>query len=194
MSLSETPSHINPAQLNEQDGTGSILVHLPVAKIFHWTTTVLVLAMFVSGIVMTQLGGGWFGDLLFAAHKLFGVCVLLLVVSRLAYRFVSRLRGLWQPQIGNRLIHRMLYGACILVPLLGWAGISDFGARGTLFGLTLPSIWPEGAGYSGALLSAHTWLAFGLIAAVVLHIGMALQDYVLRGAAGQSGNERISNS
>jgi cytochrome b561 len=143
----------------------------------------------VSGVVMTQLGGGWFGDLLFATHKLFGVAVFFLVTGRLAYRVAARLRGKWLPQIGNHIIHRILYAACILVPLLGWAGISDFGARGTLFGLTLPSIWPEGAGYSSMLLSAHTWLAFGLMAAVVVHIGVALQDYVMRGSTGQITDE-----
>jgi cytochrome b561 len=186
MSFLERPSPLASQFEQKQDESNRAMLHLPVAKIFHWTTTVLVLAMFVSGIVMTQLGGGRFGDTLFAAHKLFGVCVLVLIVIRLGYRAVERLRGNWLPQVGNHAIHRTLYAACILVPLLGWMGISDFGARGTLFGLTLPSIWPEGAGYSSILLSAHTWLAFALIAAVVIHIGIAVQDSVMRGSAGQS--------
>jgi cytochrome b561 len=189
MSLLEQPSQLTAPVVNERNDFNHTRLHLPVAKIFHWATTVLVLGMFVSGVVMTQLGGGWFGDLLFAAHKLFGVGVLLLVSARVAYRVSARLRGKWLPQIGNHFIHFALYATCVLVPLLGWMGISDFGARGTLFGLTLPSIWPEGAGYSSILLSAHTWLAFGLIVAVVIHIGIALQDYVMRGTAGQSVGE-----
>lgn len=81
-------------------------------------------------------------------------------------------------------MHRVLYAVAILTPLLGWAGISDFGARETLFGIVLPSIWPEGLGYDGWLFAAHAFAAFGLIALVVLHIALALQDYVMRGEAG----------
>jgi len=30
------------------------------------------------------------------------------------------------------------------------------------------------------MLSVHAWLAFGLLALVALHIGNALQDYMMR--------------
>ncbi len=40
----------------------------------------------------------------------------------------------------------------------------------------------EGTGYAGLLFSAHAWLAFGLIALVAVHIGIALNDYIQRGA------------
>lgn len=163
----------------------SILSHLPVAVIFHWTTAVLVLLMFTSGIVMTQLGGGALADFLSSAHKLTGFCLLVLILARLAYRVQARLRGHWLPQIGNHTVHRVLYASMVLVPLLGWVGISDYGARETLFGIVLPKIWPEGLGYDHWLFSAHVWMAFGLIALVVIHIGVALQDYVMRGQAGQ---------
>jgi cytochrome b561 len=163
----------------------SMASHLPVAAILHWTMAVLVLLMFTSGIIMTQLGGGALANFLAPVHKLTGACLLVLLLARLVYRIQARLRGHWHQQAGNRAIHRALYAALILVPLLGWAGISDFGARETLFGIKLPPIWPEGLGYDNWLFSAHAWMAFGLIALVVIHIGVALQDYVMRGQAGQ---------
>jgi cytochrome b561 len=163
----------------------SSLSHLPVAVIFHWMTAVLVVLMFASGIIMTQLGGGALADFLSSAHKLTGFCLLILILARLAYRIQARLRGHWLPQIGNHTVHRVLYASMVLVPLLGWAGISDYGARETLFGIVLPKIWPEGLGYDHWLFSGHVWMAFGLIALVVIHIGVALQDYVMRGQAGQ---------
>jgi cytochrome b561 len=95
-----------------------------------------------------------------------------------------RSRGRWVAQTGHRRLHGVLYAAVIAAPLLGWAGVSDFGARSLLFGLELPAIWPEGAGYSNALLTAHAWFAFGLIALVFLHIGMALEDFIMRSGAG----------
>jgi cytochrome b561 len=66
----------------------------------------------------------------------------------------------------------------MLVPLLGWAGISDFGAREIFPGYSLPAIWPEGAGYDELLLRWHAYFAFGLLALVALHIGIAMQDYM----------------
>jgi hypothetical protein len=86
----------------------SLLSHLPVAMIFHWTTAVLVVLMFASGIVMTQLGGGALADILSSAHKLTGFCLLVLVLARLTYRVQARLRGHWLPQIGNHTVHRVL--------------------------------------------------------------------------------------
>jgi cytochrome b561 len=172
-----------PAAVPSDDGPH--LRPLPVARIFHWATAVLVTAMFASGILMTQIGYTPIGNVIFSAHKLTGSCLLVLILARLAYRVLARLQGRWLPQIGSHAVHRLIYAACILVPLLGWAGVSDFGARETLFGIVLPKIWPEGAGYDGWLFTAHAWLAFGLIAVVVVHIAVALQDYVMRGSAGQ---------
>ena len=79
---------------------------------------------------------------------------------------------------GRPVLHWTLYTVLILVPVLGWAGISDFGARETLFGISLPAIWPEGLGYDDMLLRWHAYIAFALLALVALHIGVAIQDYM----------------
>jgi cytochrome b561 len=70
-----------------------------------------------------------------------------------------------------------------VVPLLGWAGISDFGAREVAFGIVLPPIWPEGAGYDEILLRVHAYAAFAL-ALVTLHVGIAIQDTTTAGRPG----------
>ena len=165
----------------------SHLTHaLPWAKALHWVTAGVVVVLFVFGIIMTQLGSGNFANWLFTSHKMLGVLALLLLCVRLVYRGIMSLRGRWNQQSSMPLAHWALYGVGLLVPLLGWAAISDYGARGVFFGLSLPKIWPEGAGYSGYLVTAHAWLAFGLMAAVVVHIGVALHDYVMRVPSGQS--------
>jgi cytochrome b561 len=158
---------------------------LPIALIFHWTTALLILTMFASGIVMTQLSGGQVSDFLYTAHKSTGFLVLVLVSLRLAYRIQARLRGAWLPQIGNHHAHRLMYAMLVAIPMLGWLAVSDYGARGVWFGWKLPEILPKGSGYADWLFSAHAWLAFGLIALVLIHIGIALQDYIMRGQAGK---------
>jgi cytochrome b561 len=150
------------------------------AKVFHWVTAVLVLFMVASGVTMKQLGTGSVADTLFNVHKTTGVLVLAVVLLRLMYRFVMPDPGSGREDYRRPLLHWILYAALIAMPLLGWAGISDFGSRGILFGLELPSIWPQGAGYVDFLLETHAYLAFGMLALVALHIGIAMQDHMMR--------------
>ena len=154
------------------------------AIILHWMSAVLVLALFVSGVLMKQFSDGPQADALYTFHKTAGFSLFCLVLVRMAARIVLMASGRWRRGAGMRWVHGVLYLGLVAVPLLGWAGVSDFGARTIYFGWSLPQIWPEGAGFSGVLLASHGWLAFGLLALVIVHIGLALGDYVHRGAAG----------
>jgi len=134
--------------------------------------------MFASGVIAKQLGGGAVADWLMSLHKLTGALTLLIVLLRLIYR-VTRSMPEWRMQAHRRpMLHWTLYAVVILVPLLGWAGISDFGAREIFPGYSLPPIWPEGVGYDAILLQYHAYFAFALLALVALHIGIAMQDYM----------------
>lgn len=154
-----------------------------VAKVLHWSTAVLVLAMFCVGILMKELGSGPWADALMTFHKTAGFTLLLLVIARLAYRIVQRLSGRWSRSAGGRAVHLILYGMLVAIPLLGLAGVSDFGAREIYGGLSLPAIWPRGAGYADELFRGHAILAFGLIGLVALHICLALDDYIRQAPA-----------
>jgi cytochrome b561 len=150
------------------------------AKVFHWVTAVLVLFMVASGVTMKQLGEGTVADTLFSIHKTTGVLVLSVVILRILYRIAMPDPGSEREDYRRPLLHWVLYGVLIAMPLLGWSGISDFGSRGILFGYELPGIWPEGAGYADILLETHAYLAFGMLALVALHIGIAMQDHMMR--------------
>jgi cytochrome b561 len=150
------------------------------AKVFHWVTAVLVLFMVTSGVTMQQLGEGPVADTLFEVHKTTGVLALAVVLLRLCYRVFRPDPGAHAESYRGPFLHWVLYAVLILMPLLGWAGISDFGSRGILFGLQLPAIWPEGAGYATLFFETHAYLAFGLLALVALHIGIAIQDHMMR--------------
>ncbi|SFD04763.1 cytochrome b561 [Bosea sp. CRIB-10] len=153
-----------------------------IAQALHWLTAALVLGLFGTGVMMKQIGEGHVADLLYLAHKTTGALLLCLVLVRIGYRLFAQLSGRWQRGAASRLVHGLLYLGLLIVPLLGWAGASGFGARQLLFGLSLPEIWSPEAGHAELLLTIHAWFAFGLIALVVVHIGVALGDYLTRDA------------
>lgn len=156
---------------------------LPVlAQLLHWLTAALVLALFVSGVMMTQIGEGPAADLLHLCHRTGGVVLLGTVLLRIGHRLLAHLAGRWPRGMASRAVHALLYLVLLAVPLLGWAGSSGFGARRLLLGLSLPEIWPAEAGAGAMLLSGHAWLAFALAALVVVHIGVAIGDYLGRDA------------
>lgn len=157
--------------------------HIPRAsRLLHWTVAALVGSLVLLGTTIRVAPQGPFTDLLFVLHKTLGLAAFALILFRLAYRVVAMLRGRWGHKVGMHPVHLALYIGMVLVPLLGWAGVSDFGAREIAFGLSVPAILPEGRGWSEALFKAHGYLAFGLVALVVIHIGVALGDHVTRSA------------
>jgi cytochrome b561 len=150
------------------------------AKVLHWMTAALVFAMIASGVVMKQLGSGSAADALFSLHKLMGAVTFLLILARVGYRLTRPGYGSTLDTHRRPIIHWMLYAVIILIPLLGWAGVSDYGSREIFAGYSLPAIWPEGAGYYSVLLEAHAYVAFAMLGLVAVHIGLAIQDHVMR--------------
>jgi cytochrome b561 len=148
------------------------------AMVLHWIVTVLIFSMVASGVIAKQLGTGDVAGLMFSLHKLAGVLTFVLLLGRLLYRLVWSRRPRVVLNRARSPLHWTLYGVALVVPLLGWAGISDFGSREIFPGFSLPAIWPEGAGYDGLLLQFHAYFAFGLLALVALHIGAAIHDYM----------------
>lgn len=180
-----------PSGLNEGVGMAERMsppTHRAMLRIVHWTMAALILSMFICGVVMVQLGNGPVSMQLFTLHKTGGTLVLCLVVLRVTVRLWYRITYRWKARFSMHPVHYVLYIVMIAVPLLGWAGVSDFGSRGIIFGYNLPEIWPQGSGYSSVFFTAHAYLAFGFMALILIHIGVALEDYVMRsrGAAHQS--------
>ena len=179
-----TTADLRNKRLPEDHGTAlpryTVRAYRLPAKVFHWVTAALVLFMVTTGVTMKQLGSGPVADTLFAIHKTTGIVVLTVVLLRILYRLLMPDPGTDREDYRRPILHWMLYSALIAMPLLGWAGISDFGSRGILFGYELPAVWPQGAGYWSILLETHAYLAFGMLALVALHIGVAMQDHMMR--------------
>jgi cytochrome b561 len=160
---------------------GAVPDALPAAKILHWISAILLLAMFASGIVMTQLPGGATADFLYTAHKSCGAIVLILLTLRLLHRLIATGRRQWPAAGSGRFVHWLMYAVAIAIPIIGWAAVSDFGARGLFFGLALPEIIAKGSGYADMLFDAHAIMASALIGLVIIHVALALNDYITRG-------------
>jgi cytochrome b561 len=175
-----TTTDMLPADADADAQRSAIQSYRLPAKLLHWLTVALVVFMVSSAVIAKQLNGGPWSDTLFMLHKTTGIITLAVVLMRLLYRIVQWLIAPQPSQPSRIALHWLLYATVIAVPLAGWAGISDFGSREIFPGFTVPAIWPEHAGYADALFTVHAYLAFGLLALVALHIGIATQDYMTR--------------
>lgn len=173
-----------------ENGTHHRRIYGPVARALHWTMAGLVAVQFIIGITMVSERGiltALTNALaLYDVHKLLGVVLLLLVAWRLANRL---LRGAppeepgletWQRE-ASALVHAWIYLLLILVPILGWVGISLYPAL-TLFGsFSLPGLIAPDKAASAPVFVAHAVAAFALIGLVLAHVAAALHHHFIRG-------------
>ena len=132
----------------------------PLTKLLHWLMAVLLFAMLGLGFMMTRLAkqafdlGDFsmtlFGLSIFDAyqlHKSMGVILFIAVVVRLAIRSVTT--AAIHPELTPieralaRLVHGVLYGLMLALPLSGWmlASASPLGLPTVVFGLVrLPNV------------------------------------------------------
>ena len=164
-------------------------VYSPVARALHWITVVLVAVMVPVGLFMTERAEHniWDGltNGLYSGHKLTGLLVLALVVARLAYRLVHGAPAdeptiePWQ-KAASHATHWAIYGLLLIVPILGWTGISLYPAL-DIFGLfRLPGLVAPNQPASSTVFFLHKIGAFALVGLVAMHIGAALYHYFIR--------------
>jgi cytochrome b561 len=166
--------------------------YTPLARALHWTVAVLILLQTAFGVIMT-VGGpepNFWAMLttklaLYDVHKLLGVVVLGFVLLRLANRIVRDVPPEdpalepWQ-RAAATLVHAWIYLLMIVVPLLGWIGISLYPAL-TLFKLfDLPGLSGANRAASESVLIAHAFGAYFLVALIFVHIGAALFHHFVR--------------
>lgn len=160
------------------------------ARIFHWLTAIVVVIQLSLGLAMTYRGKAldiWdaLTDSLYSAHKLLGFLTLWLVAGRLIYRLVhgappdepglSRLQAL-----AAHLVHWLLYGLLLMLPLLGWLGVSLYPSL-TLFGVVdLPALTTPDQELAEAILRIHGDLAIVVAGLAAAHIAAALHHHLIR--------------
>jgi cytochrome b561 len=153
------------------------------ARHFHWWTVALLGIQVPLGIYMVWRGTATNFDAttgtLYDSHKALGLSILVLVVARLIYRLVHGAPAdeqtiTWWQKAASHVTHWSLYLLLILVPIIGWRGVSQFGAR-ELFGLlTIPSLGTHDEPASEITFHWHKLLAILTLVLVAVHVGAAV--------------------
>jgi cytochrome b561 len=165
-----------------------------LAKAFHWTIVLLLLAQGTLGLVMVNLPKKPGVIPYFTFHKSLGLTILLLAVLRLAWRAFDRRpeapASIPQGQvIAARIGHALLYGLLFAVPLSGWLFDSATALRPLYWwGLVQVPSLTGGAdpGLKDIAREAHEWLFWALVLVAPGHAAAALvhhffnRDDVLR--------------
>ncbi len=157
-------------------------VYSPMARRLHWLTVGCLAIQLPLGFAMVNIDG--FPAPLYNFHKLFGLLILLLIVVRLAYRFINGAPpdeptlNVFE-KIASHLTHWSLYGILLLVPVLGWLGISYYDAR-EVAGFSIPALTAKDQAFAERVFAWHKYGAVLLILLAGMHVGAALMHYLVK--------------
>ena len=170
-----------------------------VARGFHWLTVIFVLAAFIlsEGGPSSRIFGEANRDAL-TRHEFLGFSVFVITALRLIWRAMDTqpvptpMPG-WM-RLSSNLVHWVLFGLLLAVPLAGILGSWFEGYPLYLYFATIPSPFSVVAGTSSAFMQIHPllgdaiiWIA-GAHAAAALYHHFFLKDDVLRSMlSGKSG-------
>jgi cytochrome b561 len=154
----------------------------PLQRTLHWIIAAGVIVMVPAGLYMVNRGKWSNFDALtntiYSWHKLIGFCLLWLIVVRIIVRLM---RGAPPPvplhplqRFAADASHLGLYVLLLVVPILGWTGLSAYGAMDAALGIKLPQIISKNEGLSQTILYYHGWAAIGLGLLALVHISAAL--------------------
>lgn len=156
----------------------------------HWIVAMMVLVLLPVGFWMVDRAeANIWDDLtgnLYASHKAFGFLVLWLVAWRLILRAVNTSPG--YPASVSVPVRRLakttqwlVYALLLAIPLLGWAGVTAFGALNIFWGLSLPAMpgVPADQVLAKEIFAIHGWLGVALCVLLFLHIAGALKHRLI---------------
>ena len=170
--------------------SGRIEVYSSTARTFHWLVVFLIAIQIPVGLYMVYRGTDlniWDAttNQLYSGHKLTGVVILSLVLLRLAYQLIAGAPSPeptlepWQRTI-SALNHWGLYLLLLIVPILGYIGVSMYPAL-DIFGLfKLPALVDPDKKMSTPIFLWHFCGAMALLALIALHVCAALFHLVIR--------------
>jgi cytochrome b561 len=152
----------------------------PVAKALHWLVALLVAIQFGIAWAMPDIGPHTTLGGLISLHSTVGALIGVAVLVRISWRLRHSAPGATATEprwlrAAARVSHGTLYVLLLIVPLLGWAAASAHGWRVMLVPhLALPALLPPGSAAGFLAGDVHTFLAYTLLAIVVIHIAAAL--------------------
>ncbi len=156
------------------------------ARLFHWLVVVLVIAQVTIALVLPSLLPDTAAGTLSAWHLSVGSTILFVMLLRLAWRLTHAPppppADLSPPlRLLSRATHWAFYAILIVLPTLGWAAASAYGATVRLFGLIpLPALVAQNERLGGKIGEVHGTVAFVLLALITLHVAGALYHALIK--------------
>lgn len=153
------------------------------AILLHWLHAALIAGLLVLGWTMVDLPKGAERSWAIGLHKSLGLCALILVAARLAWRRRCATPDFPGSAAERRLAqaaHRLLYALLLLAPLAGYLSASFTAYPMKFFGLALPKAgWPD-ATLNALFNGLHKGAVWALALLIGLHLAAALR-HALRG-------------
>lgn len=155
-------------------------------QIFHWLTAVFVGAAWALGVLSGELPKGPARHMGEFAHVIFGELVVLLLIPRIVWRFVTPAPPPEPTRLGMAAAliataeQFAIYGLLLAVPAVGLVALFHGGEPLPLFGLyDIPSPWPKSRELKHYSKEIHELLAHALAALAGLHAAVALARHYL---------------
>ncbi|MGH1577229.1 cytochrome b/b6 domain-containing protein [Planktotalea sp.] len=162
-----------------------------VTKTFHWLTVLLIFTAIPLGIIANKMAYDTSEALamkafLFSMHKTVGVTAFFVALARIAWALKQpKPAGLHPERRAEsflaELVHWLLYGSLVLVPLTGWihhASTSGFAPIWWPLGQNLPLV-PKSEPLAALTAGLHIVFERVLIVSIILHIAGALKHHVI---------------
>jgi cytochrome b561 len=153
----------------------------------HWLIAVLIVTNFVLAWV-SEDATKEVRSALIGNHKAIGITVLVLTLVRIGWRLTHKPPPLveslkaWEVAL-SKVVHVLIYGLMLAIPLAGWAMSSSFTKGGpvNMFGLfgfpALPVAHDKAT--QGMFGEIHEITATLMLALLALHVGAALKHHMI---------------
>lgn len=158
--------------------------HYGIISIFiHWIMALLMIGLIILGLYMVNLPINAQKLKLYGWHKELGILVIFLAIFRLFWRIIDTAPTLpahmpWFQKFAAHAVHYAFYGFMFALPISGWMISSAAGLPVSFFGLfVLPDLVSTNEPLRLLLQEVHEWLGYGLILAIVGHMGAALYHH-----------------
>lgn len=167
-------------------GSGVMNKYLPAQRFLHWASALLILGLFGLGVWMRSLSyyDSWYQTAPIW-HKEIGILTAALIVLRLIWRLMNtppaplHSHKVWEIKLAH-LAHGLMYCFIFVIIISGYL-IATADNRGIdVFGLfEVPAVITAFEQQEDLAGFIHEWVAYGLIALVIIHVVGALKHHLV---------------
>ncbi len=157
-----------------------------VSIVLHWLMLVLLVGVYACIELHEVYGRTPTGAMFENWHTTLGFAVLVLVIGRLVLRFAQPRPATvpplaaWQDRLAT-LMHFVLLGFMLVMPLIGWVLLSAEGHDVVFLGLPLPGLTPPDRAFAETVAEVHEVIGTLGYVLIALHAAAALfHHYVVK--------------